>query len=121
MVDRSVYADKLIATIDKAWKKDIYGKECPALEDYKAGAYYVMLFTYAELIARNNDRGCCDNEKYKIACIEANLACLSKKHREDYVAYWEELKKLFAIGDCCDQGIGGMIIDNEGCDAFIIE
>jgi hypothetical protein len=116
VVNRTIYADKLLTEVNKQWDKEVLGR----CVDYKAASIYAMLYEYAQLIRIKLDRDC-DISSFNIECIEANLSCLSKKHKLDFVSYWKELKDAFGINnECCDSGIGGMVIDNDDCNVFKI-
>jgi hypothetical protein len=117
VVSKSIYAEKLHLEVNKQWEKETLGR----CADYKAASVYIMLYEYAQLIRIKLDRDC-NISSFNVECIEANLPCLSKKHKLDFVTYWKELKDAFGINnECCDSGIGGMVIDNDDCNIFEVQ
>lgn len=110
--------EKLLKAIDKAFKADLFGEERCAFKEYKGASILIMLELYASILSKYKERECsCDFSKFKLDCVEKNLACLGKAYKIDYVTIWKKLKVEYGLD--CNGGISHMII-KEGCPPFIV-
>jgi hypothetical protein len=114
----NIYKEALLTKVESAWKQDEFGEVKCAYETYKGASIFYMLHHLAQLIRMSMDRGDCDMTRFKIPCVEENLACLSRQYKTDYKKVWEGLKKTYGIEQCCSVGIGSMVIESEDCDSF---
>ena len=127
-----IVRDEVYKLQNRGWSFDEKGNAVLSNQNYKGANIYFYLIHYATIMRNWLEdtsmlNGCFDLCRWKIDCVEGNLACLSNTYGTDYVTAWAEIKELYGLNlqegactDCC-KGIGQMIInDHDDCEAFIV-